>query len=514
MDTSNAAYQDLSANELITHALNNNEVTLAANRAIVAYTGKRTGRSPHDRYIVRDEQTQNTVAWGEVNQPIEHEVFDRLWDKASRYLKDKTPYVSHLRVGADIENFLPVRVITETAWHNLFANYLFIRPEGDYSGGKTPWTILSVPNCHTDPTTDQVNSDGVVILNISQRKVLIMGIAYAGEMKKAMFTVMNYFMPEHNVLPMHCSANQGDDGDVTIFFGLSGTGKTTLSSDPARFIIGDDEHGWSSKGVFNFEGGCYAKCIDLSKTNEPVIYKAVANGAIMENVVLNKDTLEPDFKDGSLTQNTRAAYPREHIEKRVQANQGGEPNAVIFLTCDLFGVLPPVSLLTKEQAAYYFLSGYTAKVGGTEVGVKGVEAAFSVCFGAPFFPRPAEVYGKLLMKRIEESNAKVYLVNTGWSGGAYGEEGERFAIPVTRAVVHAIQSGDILNSALETFTGFGFKIPTHLAGVEDTLLNPENTWQDKAAFKEKRQHLMKLFSDNIKKFNLPKTIVEAGPHGI
>ena len=505
-------YEDLSPGELLKHALNLDEGILAQNQALSVTTGKRTGRSPHDRFIVRDNVTDTTVDWGDVNRPIDEQVFTRLWEKTEGYLAERDIYCSHLQVGADPDYAMPVSVYTEYAWHNLFAQYLFIRPEEAIDYKYPRWTILSAPSLHTDPAVDQVNSDGVVIIDFAQHKILIMGIAYAGEMKKAMFTAMNYYMPEFDVLPMHCAANEGVDKDVSIFFGLSGTGKTTLSSDPDRFIIGDDEHGWSKTNVFNFEGGCYAKCINLSAKDEPVIYKAVSCGAVMENVVLEPKTLKPDYSDGSLTQNTRGAYPRDHIEKRVLSNQGAVPNAVIFLTCDLYGVIPPVAILDKHQAAYHFLSGYTAKVGGTELGVSGVQTAFSVCFGAPFFPRPAEVYGKLLIKRIEESGAKVYLVNTGWTGGAYGEGGERFRIPVTRQIIHAIQSGEVAAAPQQTLAGFDFVVPTELAGVDANLLNPEKSWADPQAYQAKLKHLMELFAQNICSFKLPEDIVNAGPH--
>ncbi|MCH9769432.1 MAG: phosphoenolpyruvate carboxykinase [Gammaproteobacteria bacterium] len=503
-------HQDLSLQALLEQAIERGEGRLSDAQALTTTTGERTGRSPKDRYIVRDQMTAQTVAWGAINQPIEPEVFTKLWQRATEHLRDKEVFISHLRVGADPKHFLPVEVITETAWHNLFAQHLFIRPTGDYAEGKEPWTILSAPSLHTDPKVDGTNSEATAILNFTEQKVLLLGLRYAGEMKKAMFTVMNYFMPEEKILPMHCAANVGKAGDVALFFGLSGTGKTTLSADPERYLIGDDEHGWGKDRVFNFEGGCYAKCIDLSVEREPIIWKAIRDGAIMENVVLN-DQGAPDFSDSSLTLNTRAAYPREHIPQRIMENFATEPKAVLFLTCDLYGVLPPLSLLTKEQAAYHFLSGYTALVGGTEVGSKGIKPTFSTCFGAPFFPRPASEYAKLLIQRITESGCQVYLINTGWTGGAYGAGGERFSIPATRAIVTAAISSQALTAPTEVLPGFDLRVPTVLPGIDSQCLNPENTWQDKAAFHHQLNQLIDQFTTNFTQFNIPELVQQAGP---
>ncbi len=516
----NTTYLNLSITELVNLALSREEGVLAANQALVVKTGARTGRSPQDRFIVRDELTENSVDWNTTNQALSPEKFDTLWLRALQALDEKDcHFVSHLKVGADETYTVPVKVITELAWHNLFAYVLFIRPELAPSNPADlnpadQWTILSVPSFKTDPERDGVKSDAAVILNFSKRRILICGTYYAGEMKKAMFSVLNFLLPPRQVLPMHCAANVGKDGETALFFGLSGTGKTTLSSDPERFLIGDDEHGWSETAVFNFEGGCYAKCIDLSYEREPLIWDAIRYGTVLENVVLDPNSKEPNYADGSLTQNTRAAYPREYIPMHVKANSGPVPKAVLFLSCDLYGVLPPVARLSREQAAYYFLSGYTALVGSTEVGQGGgVKPTFSTCFGAPFFPRRASEYAELLLRRLAEHETQVYLVNTGWTGGAYGEGGSRFSIPTTRSIVSAILNGKLQAAEYKKFPYFQFEIPTAVVGVDSKLLDPRLTWSNQEAFDQSAKTLAQKFRENFaQKFSTVSELIKnAGP---
>jgi phosphoenolpyruvate carboxykinase (ATP) len=502
----------LSVPQLVEKVLNRNEGLLTSTGAVRATTGKYTGRSPKDKFIVEEESVKDKIDWGSVNQPISEESFTKLYNKVLNFLKEKEEvFVFKGFAGADKKYQLPIQVINEYAWHNLFAHQLFIRPtEEELAGHESEFTVISAPTFKADPKVDGTNSETFIIVSFEQRVVLIGGTEYAGEMKKSIFSVMNYLLPENGILSMHCSANVGREGDVALFFGLSGTGKTTLSADNNRRLIGDDEHGWSANGVFNIEGGCYAKCINLSKEKEPQIYDAIRFGSVLENVVVDDETRVADYDDGSLTENTRAAYPIQAIDNIVDPSIAGHPNAIVFLTADAFGVLPPIAKLTKEQAMYHFLSGYTSKLAGTERGITSPQATFSTCFGSPFLPLAATRYAEMLGEKIDEHNAKVFLVNTGWTGGEYGT-GSRMKLAYTRAMVQAALEGELNNVETVKDEIFGLDIPSHVPGVPDDVLQPVKTWSDKKAYYAKANELAGKFRENFKKFsNVPSEIEEKG----
>jgi phosphoenolpyruvate carboxykinase (ATP) len=494
-------------------AVRRKEGLLASNGALVVRTGQFTGRSPKDKYIVRDASTETTVNWGAVNQAMSPDAFDRLYSRLLVFLEAHELFVQDCFGGADPQYRLPIRVITQSAWHSLFARQLFIRlqPE-DIAAHKPEFTLIFAPEFNAIPAEDGTRSETCIALNFSRRLIVICGTMYAGEMKKSVFTLLNYLLPARGVMPMHCSANVGDDGRSALFFGLSGTGKTTLSADPSRRLAGDDEHGWTDRGIFNFEGGCYAKTIRLSAANEPQIYAAIRFGTVLENVALDAATRALDYNSEEHTENTRAAYPIEFIDNAVIPGVAGHPGVVLFLTADAFGVLPPISKLTPEQAMYHFLSGYTAKLAGTERGLgKAPVPNFSACFGEPFLPRHPQTYAKMLGEKLLEHNVPCWLVNTGWIRGPYGV-GQRMDLPATRALVNAAIEGKLMDIETKPHSVFGVHVPVSCPGVASELLDARELWSDKAAYDRAARELAAKFHKNFEKFGkMDESIAEAGP---
>jgi phosphoenolpyruvate carboxykinase (ATP) len=497
--------------QLVETALVRGEGHLAANGALVAVTGARTGRSPKDKFTVDDALTHGCVDWGKVNKPFAPEKFGALLERVVEHLKGRELFVQDLYCGADSTYRLPIRVISEYAWHALFVRDLFVRPEAAAQAAHSPeFIVVAAPEFEAVPERDGTNSTAFIMADFTRKIILIGGTKYAGEMKKSIFGVMNFIVPNKDVLPMHCSANVGADGVTALFFGLSGTGKTTLSADPARRLIGDDEHGWGPTGIFNFEGGCYAKCVNLTEEFEPQIFRAIRFGSVLENVILDAER-KPDYFDIHLTENTRAAYPVDFIENAVIPGVGGHPRNVMFLAADAFGVLPPISLLTPEQAMYHFLSGYTAKLAGTEAGMgKDPEPEFSACFGAPFLPLAPRVYAEMLGKRLTKHKASCWLVNTGWSGGKFGV-GKRMSLKITRALVNAALDGRLSKVDFKTEPAFGLNIPVSCPDVPAEILNPRNSWADKAAYDKTAAELAARFEANFKQFDASEAIRAAGP---
>ncbi|TQR34614.1 phosphoenolpyruvate carboxykinase (ATP) [Campylobacter sp. MIT 99-7217] len=506
-------FYNLSYEELFKHEVQNKEGELASNDTFCVDTGIFTGRSPKDKYFVQRDPSQKFISWGKINHPINEELFNKLLAKAKKQLSNSEIYIQDAFCGSSLKSRKAVRFVTQVAWQAHFVKNMFIRPKKEELESFTPdFVVYNACKCvNEDYKKDGLNSEVFVIFDVENNIGVIGGTWYGGEMKKGIFSMMNYWLALENKFPMHCSANVGEKGDTALFFGLSGTGKTTLSTDPKRKLIGDDEHGWDDDGVFNFEGGCYAKVINLSAENEPEIYAAIKRNALLENVVLRADK-SVDYKDASKTENTRVSYPIEHIVNHEPSLKAGHPKNIIFLTADAFGVLPPVSKLSKEQAMYYFLSGYTAKVAGTERGITEPQATFSACFGEPFMPLHPTVYARLLGEKIDKHQASVYLVNTGWSGGAYGV-GKRMSIKATRTCINAILDGSIKECEFENFEIFNLAIPKALSGVETSLLNPINTWQSKEEYLKTRDKLAKMFVENFKRYEDVKEGVEYSKFG-
>ncbi|MGE0482360.1 MAG: phosphoenolpyruvate carboxykinase (ATP) [Phycisphaerae bacterium] len=508
------SYWNLPATLLVEEAVRRHEGAFADNGAFVARTGKRTGRSPKDKFFVRESESEKHIWWGDVNVALEAAAFENLEQRMHAHLADRDVFVQDLYAGANPKHRLRVRFITEYAWHALFVHQLFVRPSAAALADHQPeFTVVCAPGCHADGTIPGLKSEAFIVVNFAKRLVLIGGTAYAGEMKKSIFTIMNYLLPLKGVLSMHCSANAGQRGDVALFFGLSGTGKTTLSADPQRGLIGDDEHGWADDGVFNVEGGCYAKAINLSREFEPQIYNAIRFGSVLENVVMDPDTRRVDYADATHTENTRAAYPLHYIDNAIEPSVAGHPTNIIFLTCDAFGVLPPIARLSPEQAMYHFLSGYTAKVAGTEAGMGNEpQATFSTCFGAPFLALHPSVYAEMLGKKVAQHKVRVWLLNTGWSGGPFGV-GSRMKLPFTRAMVHAALDGGLDEVSFEPHPIFRVGVPTSCPNVPSEVLQPRKTWKDGAAYDAKARELAQRFTKNFERFaaGTSDAIRHAGP---
>ena len=503
-----AVYRNLEPAQLVEHALRRGEGQLSNTGALCVRTGKYTGRSPNDKFIVDSEGVHDDIAWGKINVPTTQAVFDALYEKMVAYLQNREIFVFDGFAGADSRHTKAFRIVNELASQNLFIHQLLLRPTAEQLADyKADFTIICVPGFKCDPQRDHTHSEAAIMIDYEKKLVLIAGSQYAGEIKKSVFSVMNYLMPKEGVFPMHCSANIGKDGDSAIFFGLSGTGKTTLSADPNRKLIGDDEHGWADESVFNFEGGCYAKCIDLTEESEPEIYCAIRFGALVENVIVDPETRRPDYADSSLTENTRVGYPVDYIPNAAIPGVCATPKTVIFLTADAYGVLPPISRLDEKQAMYYFVSGFTSKLAGTERGITSPVPTFSTCFGAPFMPLAPSVYAKMLAEKVAKSGAKVYLVNTGWNG-----TGKRMKLSYTRAMVTAALNGELEKAEFVTDPYFGVAVPTSCPNVPEELMIPANTWKDKAAYEAKAKELARSFVENFKKYDkMPADVVAAGP---
>ncbi len=492
---------NLSPEALIEHTLCRKEGVLTDTGALAISTGQFTGRSPQDKFIVKDELTADTVDWNKINQPFDSDKFAALYDKVTEYMADCELYVRDAAACADPSYRLNVRLVCEKPWSNQFGYNMFLRPTEEELANFVPdWHVICAPSFEADPAVDGTRQSNFAIIDFSRKCILIGGTGYTGEIKKGIFSVLNYVLPhQEGVLSMHCSANVGKDGDTAIFFGLSGTGKTTLSADPERSLIGDDEHGWSDNGVFNFEGGCYAKCIDLTEEKEPDIYRAIRHGAILENIVFEKDSRHPDYTDDSITENTRVSYPLPHIANALPESKADHPRNIFFLTCDAFGVLPPISKLTRKQTMYYFVSGYTAKVAGTEAGIEEPQATFSACFGSPFLPLHPAQYAMMLGKKMDEHKTNVWLINTGWSGGPYGV-GSRIKLPYTRAMITAVLEDKLADATYKEHPIFGLQMPTVVPGVPSEILDPRSTWADTDDYDAKANELARGFHRNFAQF--------------